>query len=83
MNRIYKYPVLTSIRMPKSAQILTVQNQRGEPCLWALCNPDEETETRFFRVYGTGDGVNPAHRYISTWQSGPFIWHLFETTRMS
>lgn len=53
-KKIYKYPLETADRqkliLPKGAQILTVQEQHGQPYVWALIDPlQEETKDKDFR----------------------------------
>ncbi len=40
MKRVYKYPLRVNdrqiVKLPKGAEILSVQIQRGDICLWAL-----------------------------------------------
>ena len=70
--------------MPKGAEILTVQTQNDTPCIWALVDPDSETETRHFEVYGTGHDIHCdmgiERKYINTFQIqyGLLVFHLFE-----
>jgi len=85
MLRVYKYPVPCkdnfSLMLPKDAKILTVQNQREEPQLWALVDPDAPLEERKFRLAGTGHPVTQENLdYIGTFQlrGGDYIGHLFE-----
>lgn len=89
MKRIYKYTLdiddEQNISMPYHAEILTVQNQHGSLCLWAIVDDEEQgIEERRFAIYGTG---NPAQLatidgYIGTAQqmNGTLIWHVFEIT---
>jgi len=85
---IWKYELEVTdkqfIRMPKDAELLSVQNQNEKPCLWALVKPNTATEERCFEVFGTG---NPIHcdmgvdrKYIGTFQmqKGALVFHLFE-----
>ncbi len=83
---IFKYPLdLTSpniMGMPVGAEILTVQIQRGDICLWAKVDPDAELEDRQFVVYGTGHTIKAGNdSYIGTVQMahGALVWHVFET----
>ena len=52
--------------------------------MWALVNPDEQTEERHFEVYGTGHPVycdmGIERKYIATAQTdvGGYVWHVFE-----
>ena len=68
--------------MPKGAEILTIQIQDGIPCLWALVDPDQKTESKTIIVLGTGDTISKLDRkeYIGTYQErqGMFVWHAFE-----
>ena len=88
MKTIWKFPLkdgdVQRIEMPKGAQILTVQRQYEQPCVWAIVDVDDGslTEMRVFEVHGTGNplpdekGVERA--YVGTFQQPPFVWHLFE-----
>lgn len=84
MKTIWKFQLqLTdsqSIRMPEKSEILTVQMQGNTPCLWALVDSELPSEGRVIEVYGTGHPVNEVgeRRYIATFQSGMFVWHVFE-----
>jgi len=88
MKAVFKYviPVVDefTMEMPKGAQILTVQAQRGVPCIWALVDPEMENEERSFVMRGTGhpidDNMVPFLNYVGTMQmmEGTLIWHLFE-----
>ena len=82
----YVFTITDSIilTMPASAQILDVQIQYGNPCIWALVNPDNPPVERVFRLAGTGHPIESedvAHyTHISTFQmeDGALIFHLFE-----
>ena len=94
MNAVWKFPISIfnqdfHIRMPVGATILSVQVQRGVPCLWALVqNVDTShylTNNRFFIALGTGTSYrhNPYGelKFIGTFQlfNGDDVYHLFET----
>jgi len=80
MKTIWKYQIAVMARMPKGAEILTVQMQNEEPCVWAVVEPDAEKENRYLEVFGTGQPIHEdvERRYIGTFQQPPFVWHLFE-----
>ena len=87
MKTIHKYPINfkteeLSLTMPINAQVLTVQFQNDQLCLWARVDSEEEqVEKREFRRYGTGLEVNEFDlEYISTVQegNGSLVWHIFE-----
>ena len=71
-----------SIKMPKGAEILSVQKQNDVFCIWALVTPENELEERYFQVYGTGSPIFEdsgfEKKYIATIQFKDFVWHLFE-----
>lgn len=71
---IWKFPLSTTDRqvlaMPRGATLLSVQIQRGVPCLWALVDSTSPMGKRYIAVYGTGNPIAvPArdlHRNVST-----------------
>ena len=87
MTTIWKFPLTVTdsqrVEMPEGAQLLTVQLQGNQPCLWAVVDSDNETEDRYFEIYDTGNpirgDINETAKYIATFQQGPFVWHVFET----
>jgi len=84
MATIHKYHITseTTVEMPMGAQVLTVQTQHGEPCIWALVDPAAQSETRQNVAFGTGHPVpdDVALAYIGTFQieSGSLVFHVFE-----
>lgn len=61
MNKIYKYslPVQEkySIELPKGANIIRVEDVDGLFFLWAIVDPDAETEMRHLEFYKTGQPI--------------------------
>jgi hypothetical protein len=61
MNTIYKYtlPVQEKhiIKLPKSAKIIRVEDVDGLFFLWAIVNPEAETEKRYLEFYKTGQPI--------------------------
>jgi len=86
MSTIYKYPVgdvgeVFELEMPQGAQILDVQLQDGKPVMWALVDEKAPLDRRLFMIYGTGWALPGAYgQYVATFQTPPFVWHLFEVT---
>ena len=87
MKTIWKFNVgglgQTTIEMPKGAEILSVQAQRGEVVMWAAVDYRAATEARAFLVVGTGsvEGVDEhTCRFIGTVQlhNGDLVLHVFE-----
>jgi hypothetical protein len=89
MNKtIWKYILevtdTQTIKLPKGAEVLSVQIQLGGPCMWALVDPNAKEEERLFETFGTGhpipcDAVT-GRRYIGTYQleSRAMVFHVFE-----
>ena len=92
IKRIYKYRLeferLTRHQMPVGAEILSVQQDQKDMSIqmWALVNPDAETEERIFELYVAGNDINydmgVSRSYIGTYQyqKGQFVGHIFEYT---
>jgi len=85
---IWKYELETvdvqKFQMPEKAEILTVQVQKGVPCLYVLVNPNfvVEKEERTIVIYGTGHQIPQTgnRKYIVTYQllDVSFVGHVFE-----
>ncbi len=73
-----------TVMMPIDAQVLTVQSQGENTCLWYTTDPEKPKVPRVFRVFGTGQPSleEPGHDliYISTFQlyEGSLVFHVFE-----
>lgn len=79
---IYKTPLATydnRIKLPRSARLLDVQLQDGEPFMWYSFEAGTEEVERQFLVFGTGQPIPyKSLQHIATVQSGAFVWHYFE-----
>ena len=86
MKTIWKFQILFLIKgnltMPEKAKIVSVQMQGEIPTLWAEVDTDAPVEKRQFVFYGTGHRQDEGC-YIGTFQSPPFVWHLYEVIRSS
>jgi hypothetical protein len=85
MQTIWKYPIApghVKLILPEGAEILCVQVQGEEVCLWAKVDTDKTPTERRILTYGTGHDMeeNVIHRYIGTFQlmGGLLIFHSFE-----
>lgn len=83
MKTIWKFPLAEKhsqeIEMPQGAQIMCVQMQAGTVCIWAMVHPNAEKECRTIEIYGSGHEIGDQRRvYLGTFQSGPFVFHVFE-----
>jgi len=84
---IHKYSLpeqdLTTVEMPTGARVLCVQVRGDKPFLWAIVDPGQPLESRWFRLCKTGHylGIDiPSSRYIGTFQlhEGALVGHVFE-----
>jgi len=86
---IWKYEFETtdtfSIVMKLDAEILCVQTQDGQPCIWAMVNTGSlDMEERYFEIFATGHPIKnetgTKRKYIGTYQlrGGALVFHLFE-----
>jgi hypothetical protein len=88
MRSIWKYNIPAqdefSIAMPKGAEILSIQDQYGQPRMWVLVDTTEVLVERRFAVVGTGHVLGETwfdlHHFLGTFQmlDGDLIFHLFE-----
>lgn len=88
MKTIYKYLLEIAdrqvVEMPRKALLLSVQVQRGEPCLWALVDTTNEPELRTIIMCETGspmideDALFPP-LFIDTFQmwNRNMVYHVF------
>lgn len=86
MQKVYKYPLDFKIKqyisMPVGADILCVQLQHGNPCIWAQGDPSETWEQRAIVIYTTGEPHPPGKMtaYIGTllFSDGDIVVHVYE-----
>ncbi len=87
MRTIWKFEFETTdnfiLEMPKGAELLCVQLQKGGPCIWAIVDSNMPKEIYSFRIFGTGhDFEMPSefYQYIGTYQLGypmTLVFHVF------
>ena len=84
MKTIWKFVVepACSIDMPAGAQVLSVREQGGAICLWALVDPAAPLEARRFIWVGTGHRMpdEAPLTYLGTGHldQGALVFHVFE-----
>lgn len=93
MKKVFKYDIAITdyqtIEMPQGAELLKVDNQNGRIELWALVDPNAETEKRKFRLAGTGHKITDEEasklRYVGTCilAGGGLVFHLFEIEELN
>lgn len=80
---IYKYSLSPEayqyLEMPSIQRILSVQNQGGNICVWAIVDREAPVRRYRFAIYGTGNSINLAYsqEFIGTVQIDNFVWHVF------
>lgn len=79
-KQIWKFPMgmATTHEMPELSEFLCVQLQGETAMAWFLVVPDGSKRVCKFKTYGTGQDIPMGERYLGTYQSPPFVWHLFE-----
>ena len=87
MKTIFKYPLEVTddqeIEVPECFNPLSVQVQRGSPCLWAEVDPGcPRTIKRQILIVGTGHPLPDDHDvwdYIGTFQmyDGELVFHAY------
>lgn len=83
---IWKYELCIKdtqqVEMPYMAEILSVDNQDGNLCLWAIGDPAMGMASRTIEIIGTGnffvDKLPIIRKFIGTVIIKPFVWHVFE-----
>ena len=87
---VYKYEITPSlglkVTVPKGAQLLSVQEQNGNPCMWCLVDESKaETETWDIEVFGTGHYMPELYgefsrKHLGTvlLNEGSLVLHLFK-----
>lgn len=87
MKTIFKQKIKTTdsqtIELPKGAEILSLQTQFDDACIWFLCNPkEEEKEVKVLDIFGTGHPITDGYngRFLGTYQlqNGHLVFHCFE-----
>ena len=82
MKTIYKYTLdlkdKQQIELPLDAEILSVQKQDVNICLWAKVTNTFPKKKVDIYIYGTGTEINEDNLdYTGTVQDGIYIWHVF------
>lgn len=67
--------------LPQIIKILSLQEQNGRLCMWAIVDPTAPQSERHFEILGTGFPVAFGQRkYLGTvqMQQGTLVLHIFE-----
>ena len=89
IKSIWKYELVgvdrQEIVVPKDSEILCVQYQRGNPCVWVKVNPKEkEKDVLVIWTHGTGHEFDDSnYNYLGTYQMGDgiLVFHVFVNGR--
>ena len=82
--KIYKYNLKRSdsqdIELTKGHEVLSVQVQDSEMCMWVLLDPEAKNEIVSIKMFGTGHEISKVDEmsYIGTVQKNSFVWHFFK-----
>ena len=70
---------VTTIDLPIDAEILSVQYQRGERCVWYQFSPSAESAPAAFHVIPTDSKFAFQHEveFCGTVQQDVYVWHIF------
>ena len=85
MRLIYKFPIAyidrQEVFIPTGYKILTVKNQKGIICIWALVDVNAPSECVKIRIISTGQPIEDSDKleYIGTVQLafGDVVYHIF------
>lgn len=87
MMAVWKYPVKFedrfSVELPKGAEVLHVDLQRGGVFMWARVNPTALLEIRSFRMAGTGHEIGgDVGRHVGSFMlaGDGLVFHVFEAS---
>jgi hypothetical protein len=85
MKIIYKQALAITdeqhLTLPEAAKVLHVAVQGGQLTLWYMFDAaKKKTETRTFRVVGTGHQIADAEQltHLGTVLMSSYVWHVFE-----
>ncbi len=82
MKTIWKYTLQETPRqtilMPTGAEILHLDMQKSELCIWARLESENPLEGRVILILGTGDPADGDSKYIDSIQIATRVWHVFD-----
>ena len=82
MKTIYKYPFSIddsfSIDIPETSKILRIAlDPTNIPCVWVALDTSDKVVTKKFIIKGTGHNITKVGEYITSFNQGCFVWHVF------
>lgn len=81
-RRIYKYEFpleqIVPLSMPVGSKPLSVQLQRGTPCIWLEVDTEKPLKMRLLHVFGTGYEFDAnGLMFVGTIQFPSFVFHVY------
>lgn len=81
---VFKYPFGIEdefeVEMPEEAEIVLVECQDNQPCIWAKVNTEAVVVARKFYLTGTGHELpHVPLSHVASFQQGQFVRHLWES----
>jgi len=80
-KQVLELTQLQEFELPEYTEILTVQFQGNQLCMWYKFNDTVIQRKVLYeiQIVGTGQSFEQNEfNYITTVQQGPFVWHIFE-----
>ena len=86
MEEIWKFKLEVKNRqkvlMPQEARILSLMVQNEQLCLWAQVTPDGPEVERYFRIFATGQPIEPVAgkrlQFVGSFHGSWYVGHVFE-----
>jgi len=80
-----------TVQMPRAAVVrhfafefrgpLDPGPRKGVPTIWAEVDSEQPAEPAQFQIFGTGHEIPNGATHVATFDSEPFVWHVFDMRR--
>ena len=84
MNKtIWKFPFevkdVFSLDVPEQSELLKIDVQHGQPCMWFMVDPDAPKTKCTFHCRGSGHDCGDVGMYLDSFQlhGGELVFHVF------
>lgn len=83
MKTVFKYPIPATSKsfsevLPRGFKFLRMLTQNGTMCMWLEVDKDAIKDQINFELFGTGQDIPVHAKYLSTYDVGPFVLHLYQ-----
>ncbi len=83
MKKIYKYPIPCkepkfSVVLPIGFKFLRLAFQDEQLQMWCEFAAGARTIKTDFQAFGTGHEIPDGAKYLTTYDLGPFVFHLYQ-----